>query len=382
MAITSSVNVGGVLSGDLSIQGTINEILQGDSISSSVNSALKDLYQPIAGAKQSLQYPSDLDDVHYIVFNVKRRVRDEGGVINQPTNKFDPTPVASIALPIPLNLRDDRSVNYTDTSLGFVGGAGAGQINTNNIGKDIAGLMESFGYKAAEDAYSSILNIIAPTDENGDITLDLFGAAVTGGSMYAASKMGILGGGLAFGVLTAQFMKGFGFAQGIAYNPRMAVLFDNVNFRTFNFNYKMIARNPAESQQIQEIVKVFQKHMLPSYVPNALAGSIFTYPDEFEIQFSDQLRGQLFEFMPCVLKSVSVSYNEDSGAAFFEGTNAPTSVSISLQFQETKILTKEYSDGPTKVATVNAKTPVPAMGAGMDSRVDANSYSGSDLTIY
>jgi hypothetical protein len=84
--------------------------------------------------------------------------------------------------------------------------------------------------------------------------------------------------------------------------------------------------------------------MLPSYLPEIDSNSVFVYPDEFQIEFSQSLRGQLFDFMPCVLKNVGVQYNSESGPAFYEGTNAPVIVDLTLQFQETKILTKEAVD--------------------------------------
>lgn len=341
MAILSNITAGNVLSGNWSLSGTMNKIVGGDSINTeAVNSELRELYQN--NNVKGLQYPQDLDNIHYIMFNVQKRNPSDDGFVNTP-KECENTKV-SIALPLPTNLRDERSVNYNDTSLGILGGAGAGGLSFEDVVKDSAKMLRSFGAGAAQQMATGVKDLIGKAtglggyERDAQLTQD---ALLVGGGLFAASQLGMTGNVLAAGYATAQYMKGYAFNQGVAYNPRLAVLFDNVNFRAFNFTYRMIARNEAESEQIKQIVKTFQYHMLPSYLEQLATNSVFVYPDEFMIEFSPSLKGQLFEFLPCVLKNVSVSYNSDTGPAFFADSNAPVVVDLSLQFQETKILTKE-----------------------------------------
>jgi len=343
MAILSNVNAGNILSGNWSISGTMNELIAGDAVNvTAVNSELKSLY--VSPGKNNLQYPADLDNTHYILFNVRKRLPSSDGYVNTPKPQTLSADYPTIALPLPLNLRDDRSVNYNDTQLGILGGAGAGKMSFDEIVSDSAKILRQFGGGAAKEVGASVKEMVGKA-------LGAFGeekkegllgdAALVGGGLFAAAQLGMTGNVLAAGYATAQYMKGYAFNQGVAYNPRLAVLFDNVNFRGFNFNYRMIARNKEESEMIRMIVKTFQKHMLPSYLDELETSSVFVYPDEFQIEFSNALKGQLFDFLPCVLKNVSVSYNSDQGPAFFADTNEPVVVDLSLQFQETQILTKE-----------------------------------------
>ena len=344
MAIISNVNAGNILSGNWSVSGTMNELIAGDKIEpSSVNSELKSLYVNNRGAN-GLQYPQDLDDIHYIQFNIKKRQPSDDGYVNTPKDQSNSSELPTITLPLPLNLRDDRSVNYNDTQLGILGGAGAGKMTFDEIVSDTAKVLKQFGGEAASNVSSGVRDLVGKAvggfgqEKKEGLLGDL---ALVGGGLFAASQLGMTGNILAAGYATAQYMKGYAYNKGVAYNPRLAVLFDNVNFRAFNFNYRMIARNKTESEMIRKIVKTFQYHMLPSYLDSLETNSVFVYPNEFQIEFSQALKGQLFDFLPCVLKNVSVSYNSDQGPAFFADSNEPVIVDLSLQFQETQILTKE-----------------------------------------
>ncbi len=74
-------------------------------------------------------------------------------------------------------------------------------------------------------------------------------------------------------------------------------------------------------------------------------GVFFEYPEEFDIEFSSRINPHLFNVNRSVLKSINVNYNGENIPIFFEETGAPVSIEVSLQFQETKILTKEDFGG-------------------------------------
>ena len=382
----NGLNVGGLLNGNFSIGGTFNSLNQKAKIDPRPNSELKELYEPTN--KVTLQYPMDLDNVHYLMFNVQRRFPiNEDENAPQTTTKTYQT----IVLPIPVNLADSRSVEYNNANLGVLGGLGAGQITGQQAYRDLSMAVQTFGGQALKTATSNITGLIDSIigeigTNTGQAAINL---ATVGGTAYAMRNLGI--GGLTGAAAALKFGQGVLYSQGKAYNPRAAILFNTVNFRDFTFNYRLIARNPTESQQITDIVRAFQTYMLPSYFGESNSG--FNYPLEFGIEFAKPLQQHLFTFHPCVLKNVNVTYNGDTGPAFFEGTNAPMIVDLSLQFQETKILTRnrsadeivdeQYFKDLADMRNVDPMTydDTPA-GAGMDSGVVANSYSGSDPTQY
>lgn len=331
----SNLNVGGVLSDNFSISGTINNIKQSlDKVGSGVNSELKELYSPTVA--ETLQYPADLPKDHYMMFSIMRRIPFSEQKNNPQTKQ---RALQTVVLPIPVNLQDARTVNYNTTDLGGLGGLGAGQIGAEQLYTDLSRATQRFGRQALNRAFGNVKglkdSLITQFESNpGEALTNL---AITGTTVAALSKMGL--GTLAGAAGLVKYGQGVFFAEGTALNPRMANIFDRVSFREFGFSYKMIARNAAESEQIRNIVRAFQTNMLPSYYGVSQSG--FNYPREFQIEFSKPLQSTLFKFQPCILKNVTVNYNSDTGPAFFEKTNEPLVVDISLQFQETKILTRE-----------------------------------------
>ena len=83
--------------------------------------------------------------------------------------------------------------------------------------------------------------------------------------------------------------------------------------------------------------------------PDFFAGNLaFSYPDEFVINFADNISSNLYSIGDCVLKNLNISYNSQGVPLFFEDTGAPVSVEITLQFQEMKIITKSDMDNPNQ----------------------------------
>lgn len=262
------------------------------------SSPLKDLYQNDAPA--SYMYPSDLDknDNPYLVFRRVRYEREKR--LDLSTRKL----LSSIYMPIPAGLIVRHGINYSNVDLGI-------------IGKAIAD-------KSSIDLDQSVMDRISNTGEFAQEQL-----------LPRAFKNVLQGVGDATGV---KIREGAELNLGEALNSHMAILFENVGFRTHEFSYKMIARNRQESANIRNIIQTFKYAMHPAL---AYEGNVFEYPDEWYIHFRKGYRENLYDFTACVLTGLSVNYNGSNVPSFFENTKAPVDIDISLQFQEVEILTKE-----------------------------------------
>jgi hypothetical protein len=293
------------------------------------------LYQSNGGKYNApLQFPLDLDDEHYMTFHVMDRRRPSKETVEKESS------IISITLPIPSNLTNQHGVGYNNENLNVLGKVAAGKISMDDLGKgfsDVQGkILERAGGALRGDQ----------TDEADLTKAEGFTVAAVAATTFASAKMGGFGGlvgGLAGLGGASQIMSGIGVAEGIAINPHTAVLFDNVNFREFGFTYKFIARNAEESTAIKNVINTFEKAMHPSI--GFGGGVFFEYPEEFDIEFSSRINPHLFNVNRSVLKSISVNYNGENIPIFFEETGAPVSIEVSLQFQETKILTKEDFGG-------------------------------------
>jgi len=292
-----------------------------------------------------LIFPTDLDNEHYMMFHVMDRRRpSRANVVTKRAMK-------TVVLPVPSGLTDSRGVAYNTENLTAIGALGAGRMSMDNATLSsaadmLSGLGDLTGVTGDKkvDGKSFDNEGFDQLSQNSQNVGNQSGAAQAAGVSAIVSKVASKGGGflgaLAGAASAGAALKGVGLAEGIAMNPHTAILFDNVNFRSFSFNYKFIARSQQESNMIKDIINTFQYAMLPS-AGGKFAGFAYEYPEEFELEFADALKPYMFTFGRCVLQSFNVNYNGENMPVFFEQTNAPVSITIDMQFQETQLLSKE-----------------------------------------
>lgn len=335
------------------------------------------------------QYPADLgapDLLHYVEFQINTRGKSE---LDKSKRLFQVQ-------------RDPDSANVSEEQLSRVAtvtGAAAAGVVGYGITKTITGLFDKTGAKkasttalgsqksadraiaavggvAAAGAAAATINanqLLKPdtTYRISDvIALYVDGPPTVKYSMNYANKelgtlAGIIKGGLtetmsALNPLSEQAAAAFAsFAKlpgafGLpdvqtalsassktSLNPFREVIFESVDFRSFNFKYKFLPKNKQESEAIRNIVKLFKYHMHPEISKSKL---FFIYPSEFVISyyFQNDKNTYFHKMAPCALESMEVSYGGEQFSSFDDGN--PTEVNISLTFRELEILTKQMID--------------------------------------
>jgi len=128
---------------------------------------------------------------------------------------------------------------------------------------------------------------------------------------------------------------------GVALNPFKEVIFESVDFRTFQFKYRFFPRSPEESRRVKDIISLFKYHMHPEMSENKL---FYIYPSEFVITYyyNNQRNNYFHRFANCVLETMDVSYGGEQFSSFSDGS--PTEINMSLTFRETELLTKKMID--------------------------------------
>lgn len=101
----------------------------------------------------------------------------------------------------------------------------------------------------------------------------------------------------------------------------------------------MMARNKGESDEINKIIKAFKAAMHPSTIDEV--NRFWNYPDNFDIYLFSPTREYLFNISTCVLEKMDVNYAQAGVPSFFKDTGAPVDISMSLQFKELELLTRE-----------------------------------------
>lgn len=134
-------------------------------------------------------------------------------------------------------------------------------------------------------------------------------------------------------------------------NNQIESVFETIDRRTFQFDFRMIPRNPREAKNIQSIVKKFRSNMAPSIPPNDsgdVNATFMTVPSLFEIKFIS--KGKPNNTLPKIQESVCTTCNVNYGGeriSLFsdleteDGEFHPVETTMTLTFQEIPIITKE-----------------------------------------
>lgn len=130
---------------------------------------------------------------------------------------------------------------------------------------------------------------------------------------------------------------------GSVLNPQIQVIFRMTSLRTFQFDFILAARNRAEIQAIDNIVRRFRYHAAPRFAA-AGSGRFLVPPDEFDIQFmfAGAPHGMIPRISTCVITGVDVDYAPSGNYTIHDDdVGRPTSVRLQLNFQEVDLITKE-----------------------------------------
>lgn len=133
-------------------------------------------------------------------------------------------------------------------------------------------------------------------------------------------------------------------SAGFALNPQIEILFDSVDNRTFQFDFKFSPRSQAEAKEILNIIKAFRYHAAPELSgggTGAGGGRYFVPPSEFDITyyFGSKENPALHKFSTCVLEGIDVNYSNGNFATYDDGV--PVEIGMTLRFLEVEILHKE-----------------------------------------
>lgn len=128
--------------------------------------------------------------------------------------------------------------------------------------------------------------------------------------------------------------------NGRIVNNHMAKLFKGVDFRVFQFNFHLAARNKKESDMIKNIEKAFKYHAMPEFSSDSLK-RFMLYPDNFIISVHSPATNYLFRIGACALVDFQVDYAGSGQQAFFRSTGAPVDVRFSMTFAELDLITKQ-----------------------------------------
>jgi len=136
--------------------------------------------------------------------------------------------------------------------------------------------------------------------------------------------------------------------MGKIMGSQMELMFEGVGRRNFSFTFVFIPKSERESQVVDQIIKKFKYHMLPSFVGDSRRS--MTIPDMFDITYMHKGDQNAFlnKISTCFLESADVTYGGDRFNSYGEsqtldGTKGapPQRTTLTLAFKEIEIMTRE-----------------------------------------
>jgi hypothetical protein len=125
--------------------------------------------------------------------------------------------------------------------------------------------------------------------------------------------------------------------MGYAFNPQSQVLFQGIDFRTFEMSFTFSPKSAREAQQVQKIIKLFRSYAAPTIVTGA-AGFFYTPPGVFNLSFRKDgaVNPNINKITDCVLENVTVNYAPNGWSSYKDGQ--PVQTTMDLTFKETVLV--------------------------------------------
>ena len=154
-----------------------------------------------------------------------------------------------------------------------------------------------------------------------------------------------------------------GSTRGVVLNPNAELLYDSPQMREVGMVFKMVPRNPGESEAIYNICQTFRRNASPAF-GGANAGdkdwkftvnskysqakqgvvpgdrqNFIRVPNlcKFTFMKGRKAHPHLVQFKPCAISNVEVTYTPDGTFATYSD-GAPVAVELRLSFMETKVV--------------------------------------------
>jgi hypothetical protein len=120
---------------------------------------------------------------------------------------------------------------------------------------------------------------------------------------------------------------------GYVFNPQKQMLFQGIDFRTFDMSFTFTPYSAKEAEDVKQIIKMFRKWAAPA-ASTAFAGMFWVPPAYFNIDFRFQgkTNPNLPKLQKCVIESIDVNYAPNGWSTHTDG--APVQSIVNITFKE------------------------------------------------
>ena len=126
-------------------------------------------------------------------------------------------------------------------------------------------------------------------------------------------------------------------SQGLALNPNQQVLFDGIDFRTYQLAFTFTPISKDEANSVKEIIKMFRKHAAPR-IQTGIKSMFFIPPSTFDLKFmfNGKENGNITRVAESVITNIDVNYAPNGWAAHTDG--APVQTTLTMDFKEIELV--------------------------------------------
>lgn len=252
---------------------------------------------------------------------------DEAGIQGQAGSITKP--LAYIILPMPSNIADNNSADWSSGTMNPV---------TANLGAAASNAVLS----------SNIFTSLIESAKNLGVDLN---EAIKSGQGQKAVAAGAASAAIAAVLGQGDINQVISRATGQTFNQNVELLFGGVTMRpAFSFVFDMVPRSKKESDRIKDIIRTFKVNMTPRKgATSATGGGLFvTAPNVFKLEYMSGSSPHPFlhRFKPCALTGMSVNYNGSARYVTYSDAT-PVHMQLSLNFQElSPIYREDYFNDP------------------------------------
>ena len=231
---------------------------------------------------------------------------------------------------------------YMPNSVQFSEGATWGAEALGATGNATKQLIKSPGGDIGDILKNFTGGIVAKTGQ----AVGLAASAAAGKVLAKSAVLGLVSAGAIFEGIGGGLRAAGRFTQ----NPYEEQLFNGIDFRTFTFDFAFAPANSSEAIEVDSIIKMFRFHSRPSFVGGFLGEGLYSFPNEFNIEFMMNYNGTFIEHSQipsihnCVCTNVSTNYTPEGFWVALKDGRA-VSYTLSLAFTETKKITQQDIGG-------------------------------------
>jgi hypothetical protein len=125
--------------------------------------------------------------------------------------------------------------------------------------------------------------------------------------------------------------------QGLALNPQNQLLFDGIDFRSYQLAFTFTPYSREEAKIVRDIIKEFRTYASPQ-IKEGAAGMFFIPPGTFELKFlyNGAENQNISKVGESVITSIDVNYAPNGWSAHSDG--APVQTTLTIQFKELQLV--------------------------------------------